>query len=283
LSYIDRIAACAAPNLETYQPFIVDGLTVGYIKPAFSRVLGEYKDVFRIDDQMVRLAHGLEGFDARTDAVAGVLDTLMDRGDISGWRGERYPVGASFTAPALLEIERAAVPLFGTIGYGVHLNGIVEAADGFAMWIGRRSLSKPTGPGKLDQIVAGGQPTGISLIDNLIKECAEEADIPAELAASSIPVGAVTYVTERPEGLRRDVLFVYDLLLPSDFEPRNTDGEIEDFCLMSMAEVMERVQGTDDFKFNCALVVIDFLIRHGYLEPDHPEYDTLVHGLRRLK
>ena len=45
-------------------------------------------------------------------------------------------------------------------------------------WIARRSLSKPVGPGKLDQIVGGGVPIGVGLRDNLIKECAEEASIP---------------------------------------------------------------------------------------------------------
>jgi hypothetical protein len=39
------------------------------------------------------------------------------------------------------------------------------------------------------------------------------------------------------------------------------------------------VEAGDDFKFNCALVVIDFLIRHGLIAPDHPDYVALVRGL----
>ena len=35
------------------------------------------------------------------------------------------------------------------------------------MWIARRSLEKQTAPGELDQIVAGGQPAGTTLADNL--------------------------------------------------------------------------------------------------------------------
>jgi hypothetical protein len=27
-------------------------------------------------------------------------------------------------------------------------------------------------------------------------------------------------------------------------------------------------------------VVIDFLIRHGLIDPDHPEYETLIRSLR---
>lgn len=282
MSYLDRINACRRPDLADYLPFTVEGRTVGYVKPAFARQLADHADTFTVTRGHVALAETLDGPKSRSEAVDGVLDRLREKGMVSAWRGEKYPVAESFTAPALFEMERAAVPLFGVIGYGVHLNGIVRDADGPSLWIGRRSLSKPTGPGLLDQMVAGGQPVGLSLMDNLIKECAEEADVPPDLAAASRPVGEVSYVTERPEGLRRDVLYVYDLELPGDFTPRNTDGEVEAFLRMPFREVAERVAETEDFKFNCALVVIDFLIRHGVIEPDHPDYPALVRGLRGL-
>ena len=282
MSYLQRINACSAPDLSTYLPFVVDGQLIGYVKPDFVAQLRDFPDTFRIEDAALGLNDRLAGPDRRTAAIDGVLEELMPRGVVPGWRGEKYKVATSFSAPALFDIERAAVPLFGTIGYGVHLNGVIQDEGGLSMWVGQRSLTKPTGPGKLDQIVAGGQPVGISLKDNLIKECAEEADIPADIVVGSIPVGAITYVTQRPEGLRRDVLFVYDLILPEGFIPVNTDGEMEGFQLMTMDEVAARVRDTDDFKFNCALVVIDFLIRHGYIEPDHVDYTQLTDGLHGL-
>ena len=45
--------------------------------------------------------------------------------------------------------------------YGVHVNGYTIKPDGSHMWIARRSKDKPTFPGKLDHIVAGGQSFGI--------------------------------------------------------------------------------------------------------------------------
>jgi hypothetical protein len=36
----------------------------------------------------------------------------------------------------------------------------------------------------------------------------------------------------------------------------------------------------DAFKFNCSLVVIDFLIRHGLIAPADANYFELVTGLR---
>jgi len=34
------------------------------------------------------------------------------------------------------------------------------------------------------------------------------------------------------------------------------------------------------YKENCALVIIDWFMRHGYLTPDMPGYLELLHGLR---
>ena len=131
----------------------------------------------------------------------------------------------------------------------------------------------------IDQIVAGGQPSGKSLRENLVKECAEEAGIPANLAAESVSVGTVSYLTERPEGLRQDVLFNFDLRLPDDFSPVNTDGEVSDFYFWPMEKVIAILSGTDEFKFNSGLVIIDFLIRHGFIDADDPDYVEIVDGL----
>jgi hypothetical protein len=57
-----------------------------------------------------------------------------------------------------------------------------------------------------------------------------------------------------------------------DFEPRNTDREVERFHPWPVDRMMDIVASTDEFKANCNLVAIDFFIRHGFLAPTHPEY-----------
>ncbi len=267
---------------DRYLPFRVDGVEVGLVGRDFVTKLKDFPSVFATSDRGVGLQPSLVGFEQRTAAVEAALLRLHQDGVIAGWRNEPYPVGASHGAPPLFNLERAAVPLFGVRAYGVHLNGFVGDDDAIRMWIGRRSFDRPTAPGKLDQIVAGGQPAGISLHDNVLKESAEEADIPPAMAGRAVPVGAITYCTERPDGLRRDILFVYDLALPEAFVPRNTDGEIAEFYLWPIERVIDTVRDTDDYKYNCALVVIDFLIRHGLIPPDHPDYLELICGLRSL-
>ncbi|MBH89106.1 MAG: DUF4743 domain-containing protein [Magnetovibrio sp.] len=283
MSFLDRMKDCSVPDLSTYLPFVVGDEIVGYVKPSFAKTLNDFQDTFTITEDRLELNQKLHSIQERTQGISEVLESLARSGIVSGWRGERYKVSRTYYEPTVFEIERAAVPLFGTIGCSVHINGITWRNGKLCMWIGRRSLTKPIGPGKLDQIVAGGQPIGISVRNNLIKECAEEANIPAEIAVSSKSVGALTYIVEQPEGLRRDVIFIYDLVLPEDFKPENTDGEMEEFQLMTMNDVMSRVQETCDFKFNCAFVIIDFLIRHGYIEPDHQDYLKLISSLHNPK
>jgi hypothetical protein len=280
MSLLDRVRRCRQWNPGRYRRFWIGSQKVGWVAHDMAKRLAAFPGVFEIQPDAVRLAPGLDTFAARSEAVAGVLERLKAEGLVPGWRHEFYPVAASFHAPPLMRMERAAVPLFGVQGYGVHLNGYVGAGEGMKIWVARRSRFKATGPGKLDHIVAGGQPAGLGLMQNLVKECAEEAALPEALARRARPAGLVSYLTETSEGLRNDVLFAYDLELTPDFTPRNNDGEVEKFFLWPVARVMQVLAESDDFKFNVALVIVDFLVRHGLLGPEDPDYVDIVQGLR---
>lgn len=286
MSFLDRINEANRCDPSRFRPFRVDGRRVGFIRHAMAEELRRWPEVFQIADEAVTLAPKLDGpttpESARTEAVAAVLEELRAAGRLgSHWWGERYAVNTHFAESPCLQIERAAVQPFGVCGYGVHVNGYVRTPEGLKMWVGRRSRHKPTGPGKLDQMVAGGQPAGLGLLENVVKECAEEAGVPEELARTARPAGAVTYCLETEAGLRPDVIYCFDLELPADFVPVNADDEVEDFYLWPVEQVMYRVRVGTEFKFNCALVVIDFLIRHGVLPPEHPDYLTILGGLRQ--
>lgn len=281
MSFLDRIRECNAHNLADFRPFLVAGRRYGWVRHALAARLAEFRTVFDVDEAAVRLSDRLTDFRSRTDAVDQVVRVLESESVVTGRRDEYYPVSTGFAAPPLLAVERAAVPHFGLRAYGVHMNGFVRKADGIYMWIGRRAKDKHTYPGMLDNTVAGGQPMGIGLMENLIKECKEEAAIPSELAMRAHGVGAITYCMAAADGLKPDVQFCYDLELPADFLPENTDGEIDEFMLWPIARVAEMVRDTREFKFNCNLVIIDFLVRHGLIAPDHPDYVEIVQGLRQ--
>lgn len=112
------------------------------------------------------------------------------------------------------------------------------------------------------QCVAGGQPVGLSLQENVEKECIEEANIPAELARTARPSSAVKYMYETRKGMSPKTLYCYDLEVPEEFVPENTDGEVESFVKVGLGGVIESLsQHPEDWKPNSALVCLDFAIR----------------------
>jgi 8-oxo-dGTP pyrophosphatase MutT (NUDIX family) len=235
---------------------------------------------FLIGDQQVgwvaaRIASALEGMPAI--ACAGDRVTLTDPAALPGiardlsegglyrWRDEAFDVRVRPDGPALTRIDRGAIPSFGIQAVGVHVNGLVHRTNGLHLWVARRARDKLLDPGKLDHIVAGGIPAGLGPAETLVKEAGEEAAIPPELAATSVHTGVISYAMERPEGLRRDRLHCYDLMLPEDFTPEAADGEVEAFELWPLPRVVQTVRDTDDFKFNVNLVLIDLFIRLGLI------------------
>ena len=242
MSFLDHIARCNAHDLSNFTPFGVDGRTLGHIRMDNLVYLDRFPDVFTRRAGGIGLADGLDDYDTRTRAVATVIRRLADEDVVTGWRGEPYPVGGDWGGPYAFEIERAAAPFFGCRAYGVHINGFVRGDDGLKLWVAARSADRPVCPGELDNMIAGGQPVGLGLKQNVIKEAGEEAGVPEDMAATAIPVGAITYVMENEIGLKPDTTF--------------------------------------DFKCNCNLVIIDFCIRHGILPPEHSNYEAILRGLR---
>jgi hypothetical protein len=281
MSFLDRIAECNAHDLARFRPFLVGGARVGWVTPARAERLARFGAIFDARDDAVELDPGLATFERRSEALARVVDALEAEGAVTGRRDEFYPVTTAWEAPPLAKLERAAVPYFGMRAWGIHLTGFVRGPDGIAIWVPRRAKDRPTYPGELDNTVAGGQAIGLGFVENMVKECAEEASIPAALARRAVAVGCIAYTLETPDGLKPDMQMCFDLELPRDFTPASEDGEHESFALWPAAKVMERVATTRDFKFNCNLVLIDFFVRHGLIGPDEPDYAAICRGLRR--
>ena len=278
MAYLDRIRACNGWDPAGFVPFLVDGARRGWIRHGFAERLAQWPEAFLVEGQTVRLHPALVGFRQRSLALAEVLERLVGQGALPYLHGEKYPVGPAWDRPEFV-IDRAAAPWLGIRAYGQHINGFVRDGEGLLMWVGRRARDKRNFPLRLDHLAAGGLPHGITMADNLAKECWEEAGIPAELALKSTPVGAITYCRETKTGLKPDTVYCYDLELPADFQPRCTDGEVEDFQLMPLQQVQELIAETDEFKPNCSLVIIDFLIRRGRLGPESGYYLEIIRGL----
>ena len=69
--------------------------------------------------------------------------------------------------------------------------------------------------------------------------------------------------------------------MPADIVPRPNDGEIAEFRLLPVADVLALVRDTDQVKFNVNVTLVDFFVRHGILRPGDPDYLAICRGLRR--
>lgn len=256
--------------------------------------LANYPDVFEVSEAGITLrVDAGSTVDARSAVVKEVLEDLRAKGSVPmlrGWRDEAFAVRTSFFAPTLLRVERAAAGLFGAPAYGSFVTGYTEDADGTpaAMWLGRRSATKQTWPGLLDCLAAGGIAAGEMPVEATRKEAMEEAGLPESLLDAIRPSGGVCYngFDETGWALKRDVLYTFDLCCPDDFVPEPTDGEVESFRLVPIDEVAGMVaRQTEEelFKPNVAVVIVDFLMRRGFVSPDDDGYLELLAELRNAE
>ncbi len=282
-AYLNWVHECNQYSPNDYLPFFIDSSILGYIHKDKLNVFEPFKSIFLFSEFQGREAltfqTNVNDFDSRSRAVAEVARSWYQSGVITSWVDEQYNVNTGFNHPSFFTIERAASSLLGIQKYGIHLNAWVEKEGKLYLWVARRAKDKHTFPGKLDHLVAGGHGAGYRIEETMIKECAEEANVPENIAQQSKPVSLVSYTMDVQQKLQQDNLFIYDLKLKSDFVPENTDGEAEEFYLWPIEKVLNCVATTRDYKINCNLVIIDFAIRHGYLKPDEPYYTAICSGL----
>lgn len=280
MSFLDHLARCNNADLRQFEPWFVGTTRAGFVHRDFAARLKV--PLFTHHDGGWHLNPSLDTSDKRTAALRAFLLELRAQGHFAGqWREEAYPVTWRIADPPLMAIERAAAPWFGVRGFGPHLNGFVRKKDGLHIWVPRRSYQKPTFAGQLDNTVAGGQPIGLGVFENLIKECGEEASIPPELARQAKAVSFVSYWNQSGPQLKPDLMTCFDLELPESFTPHANDGEVHAFELWPVQRVFETVRDTVEFKYNCNLVLIDFFLRHGLIAADDPHFLAIAEGLRR--
>ena len=280
MSFLEHIENCNHHDIANFVPFKIAGRRIGWIKQQVLPYFAAFPDVVSCSVDEITVNPALDTSAVLTREMSRIAKCLAEAGFTNTLRQEQYAVGTRF-GETFFELDRAVVPIFGVRAYGLHLTGFVRDGDNFLIWVPRRTLDRPTYPGKLDNTVAGGQPAGLSLAENLEKECAEEAGLPSYMVGRARPTGTIGYRLEIEHGLRDDLIFSFDLELPPDFSPKNCDGEVEDFQLWPAEKVMSVVESTDRFKFNCNLVLIDFFIRHGVINSSHPDYFQLCDGLSR--
>ncbi|KAI5966204.1 uncharacterized protein KGF55_000513 [Candida pseudojiufengensis] len=252
---------------------------LGYITPEIANLFKSESE-FSIKHKYIKISSKYDTFEKRNELFAEIanrwrkkpeLDELLNK----GWRDELYIIYNPSTKPYML-IERAFSVLLGVVTYGVHINGYIPAelsSNGkIKMWIPKRSMTKPTYPGMLDNTVAGGLGYPYGLETTVIKECFEEAGLEEDFVKKNIKnVGVVSYMyLTSDKRVQPEVEYIYDL----KFEEKDSnlikpqDGEAEDYQLLEIDEIINNLKNKK-FKPNCGLIIIDFLIRHGIINAEN--------------
>ncbi|TKA76266.1 hypothetical protein B0A55_01844 [Friedmanniomyces simplex] len=275
---------------------------LGYILPSIAAVFRGLPD-WKVNDsdRSLTLVTGSTEKE-RSKIVAMTTTALRATGHfkiLRGWRDELYPVYGP-NRDLLFSIERAASALFGIVTYGCHMTAYTrskrpksEAEVGgdeeeLRIWVPRRAATKQTYGGMLDNTVAGGIATGESAFESMVRESAEEASLPEDLVRKHAKaVGTVTYFHIRDQRaggetrlLQPECQYVYDLELAESVVPKPSDDEVEGFELMGVDEVKEALR-QGELKPNCALVLLDFFVRHGILTAEDEGYIEIVARLHR--
>ncbi|KAF9767735.1 hypothetical protein IL306_015064 [Fusarium sp. DS 682] len=190
------------------------------------------------------------------------------------------------------------------------------------IWVSFRSKDPNYSyPGMLDQIVAGGSDPSDTIdgylapCKTLAREAKEEAGLTVDLFTRQvffeeeiggeerddkkkkyILVGTVErassisffdlkdksagdpYINHLEPGLR----FVYDLKITDpNFQPKKMESGIERFEALEVQQVMESLS-TDQWKPNCGLVMLDFMVRHELVTKENEtRFERIKHDLHR--
>jgi isopentenyldiphosphate isomerase len=181
----------------------------------------------------------------RSECLQNALLQARDAGLLTGWRNERFSFWHSdCTAPdpaqpPLLRVERAGFRFLGMLSHAVHVNGFMP--DG-RLWCARRALSKATDPGLLDNVTAGGLPSGETVQMCLQRELAEEAGLFQVQGHHLQAAGSVRTARHEPQGWHDEIVHVFNLDVQPDFVPMNQDGEVAEFMCLAAPEVLSRIQ-----------------------------------------
>ena len=188
-----------------------------------------------------------------------------------------------------VKLERFATPLFGITTRGAHMIAYTSTSEGMKLWISRRAKHLYICPDMLDSTVAGGVKSGVSPLQTLIEESDEEASLSEGLVRRLAKCrGVVSHMSLTGElfpgekGLVcPDYVYIYDIELPGDVTPKPHDDEVSGFYLMGVEEVQDALL-KGEFKPDSGAVVVEFLIRHGFITPENePNFVEISMRLHR--
>jgi 8-oxo-dGTP pyrophosphatase MutT (NUDIX family) len=192
-----------------------------------------------------------------TPALQALADALREQGVgrvRQHWRNEQLAV-CDAQGQRIASVERGICRPLGMATSAVHLVG--GTSDG-RFWVQQRSLDKANEPGLWDTLMGGMVSAQDSLASALARETWEEAGLRMDTLTDLRRGGEV--LLRKPSSDAADAGYVvervdwYRCTVPDGVQPLNQDGEVAQFALLEMPDLIERLQ-RDEFTTEAALIL----------------------------
>ena len=145
----------------------------------------------------------------------------------------------------------------------MHCNVWGKHKDKFIIYFAKRSEKLKSFPGYIDNTVAGGQPTNLSIFENLKKEAYEEAGISSKYLKKVQRGNIVSYFHNNNNNFISAVIFNYHLNKVDELELKNIDGEVESFFSLTLENIYKLLE-KNQLKPNCIIPILDFILLNDY-------------------
>lgn len=239
--------AAQQPPAQPRIPLVVAGHEVGSVAAGVLDDIGlqrllDKREQLSFQERNGAFAWHLPVPDAEvTPALNALAAALRQVGRCGPWRDEQLAV-TNVQGAVVGTVERGAVRVLGIATRAVHLVGL--APDG-RMWVQRRSLTKPNHPGKWDTLMGGMVSAQDSLHQALARETWEEAGLEVAALTQVVHGGHVDFSRPSREGggvgFMRERIDWFSAQVPEGQVPHNQDGEVDEFALLPIPLLCERV------------------------------------------
>lgn len=278
MNFIPAIQIFKYANTKGFVPLHVGLACFGLVRPEIANALAEFPKVWVKKDNILYLHDSLHDAEVRTRAVDDVMRQLSAKGiipmepDYAAFGGtEWFPVGKQRKTNPLFKVRRFYSRFLGVQFDSIVVNGYHK--EGY--WMAKRSEHVDHAKGLYDSMIVGCIRAENSMEDEIIEEGASECGLPEELAQHVKPVSQMQFFwNDRHGNLVNEVFYIFDLDTgPVGFTPHVVEPhEVAGFVSVPFAEQLKMIEQGKLVKPEMMVTMLDFLLKHGHIPSDHPEF-----------
>lgn len=278
MSFLPAIHLFKYANTNGFVPLQVGLARFGLVRPEIGEALACYPKVWTKKDDVLHLHDSLKDPEVRTRAIDEVMRDLSKRGiipnepDYTAFGGtEWFPVGNQRKTNPLFQVRRFYSRFLGVQFDSIIVNGY--HADGY--WAATRSEHVDHAKGLYDSMIVGCIRVENTMEEEIIEEGAVECGLPEEQAKYIVPAGQIQfYWNDRHGNLVNEMFYIFDFDTgKTGFTPHVVDKhEVAGFDSIPFGDLLQLIDEGKRIKPEIMVTILDFMVRHHHLKPDHPEY-----------